>query len=197
MIRVGQLALVVAAGALWGASRMTWVQITTFDGLGHPQTAALNGATWSTALIPLSLVVLAAAGAALAVRGWPLRVLALLVAVASAAMAYLAISLWVVEDVAVRAARLAEGPIAELLGTERHFAGASLALAAALLSLLGAVLLMRSAAKGRAETARYRRGPAVAADQPSDAMSERMMWDALDEGADPTADRVNPDSKGR
>ena len=59
MIRVGQLALVVAAGALWGASRMTWVQITTFDGLGHPQTAALNGATWSTALIPLSLVVLA------------------------------------------------------------------------------------------------------------------------------------------
>ena len=194
MIRVGQLALVVAAGALWGASRMTWVQITTFDGLGHPQTAAL---TWSTALIPLSLVVLAAAGAALAVRGWPLRVLALLVAVASAAMAYLAISLWVVEDVAVRAARLAEVPIAELLGTERHFAGASLALAAALLSLLGAVLLMRSAAKGRAETARYRRGPAVAADQPSDAMSERMMWDALDEGADPTADRVNPDSKGR
>ena len=173
MIRVGQLALVVAAGALWGASRMTWVQITTFDGLGHPQTAALNGATWSTALIPLALVVLAAAGAALAVRGWPLRVLALLVAVASAAMAYLAISLWVVEDVAVRAARLAEVPIAELLGTERHFAGASL------------------------ETARYRRGPAVAADQLSDAMSERMMWDALDEGADPTADRVNPDSKGR
>merc|ERR1711925_36214 len=121
---------------------MTWVQITTFDGLGHPQTAELNGATWSTALIPLALVVLAAAGAALAVRGWPLRVLALLVAVASAAMAYLAISLWVVEDVAVRAARLAEVPIAELLGTERHFAGASLALAAALLSLLGAVLLM-------------------------------------------------------
>ena len=197
MIRVGQLALVVAAGALWGASRMTWVQITTFDGLGHPQTAELNGATWSTALIPLALVVLAAAGAALAVRGWPLRVLALLVAVASAAMAYLAISLWVVEDVAVRAARLAEVPIAERISSTAPSSESNAAASANDAPAKWRSVPSSSAAKGRAETARYRRGPAVAADQPSDAMSERMMWDALDEGADPTADRVNPDSKGR
>ena len=197
MIRVGQLALVVAAGALWVASRMTWVQVSSFDGLGHPKAADLNGATWSTALIPLALVALAAAGAALAVRGWPLRVLAVVVAAASAGMGYLAISLWVVEDVGVRAARLADVPITELLGTERHFAGALVVLAAAVLSLAGAVLLMRSAAEGRTEAARYRRRPAVSADQPSGEMSERMIWDALDEGADPTEDRVNPDSKGR
>ncbi len=197
MIRVGQLALALAAGALWVASRMTWVQITSFDGLGHPKTVELNGATWSTALIPLALVVLAAAAAALAVRGWPLRVLAVLVAVASAAMGYLAVSLWVVSDVAVRASRLAETPVADLLGTERHFGGALVTLVAAVLSVLGAVLLMRSAARGGEDAARYQRRAAASPDQPQEAMSERMIWDALDEGADPTEDPANPDNKGR
>ena len=86
MTRLGQLLLVVAAAGLWGASRLTWVQVTSFDGLTHPKTDDLTGASWSTALIPLALVVLAAAVAALAVRGWPLRILAVLVGAASAAM---------------------------------------------------------------------------------------------------------------
>lgn len=193
MIRIAQLLLLLAAAGLWAASRLTWVQITSFDGLGHPKTADLSGATWSTALIPLALLVAAAAVAALAVRGWPLRLLALLVAAASAGMGYLAISMWVVVDVAVRAARLADVPVADLLGTQRHYAGAVVTLVAAVLSLLGAVLLMRAAAGRRTETARYTRRPAVVADEPVAAMSERMIWDALDEGRDPT----NPDNKGR
>lgn len=197
MIRAAQLILVLAAAGLWGASRFTWVQISSFDGLGQPKTAALSGATWSTALVPLALLVLAAAVAALAVRGWPLRVLAVLVAVASAGMGYLAISLWVVDDVAVRAARLAEVPIADLIDTQRFYVGAVVTLVAAALSLLGAVLLMRSAARGRTEATRYARRPAAAADAPAAAMSERMIWDALDEGSDPTQDPVNPDNKGR
>lgn len=197
MIRTAQLILVLAAAGLWGASRFTWVQISSFDGLGQPKTAALSGATWSTALVPLALLVLAAAVAALAVRGWPLRVLAMLVAAASAGMGYLAISLWVVDDVAVRAARLAEVPVADLIDTQRFYVGAVVTLVAAALSLLGAVLLMRSAARGRAEATRYARRPAVAADAPAAAMSERMIWDALDEGSDPTQDPVNPDNKGR
>ncbi|MDA2890848.1 TIGR02234 family membrane protein [Mycolicibacterium sp. BiH015] len=197
MIRAAQLILVLAAAGLWGASRFTWVQISSFDGLGQPKTAALSGATWSTALVPMALLVLAAAVAALAVRGWPLRVLAVLVAAASAGMGYLAISLWVVDDVAVRAARLAEVPVADLIDTQRYYAGAVVTLVAAALSLLGAVLLMRSAARGRAEATRYTRRSAVAGDAPAAAMSERMIWDALDEGSDPTQDAVNPDNKGR
>ena len=55
MKHVGQVLLVVAAGALWLASRMTWVQVRSFDGLGQPETATLNGATWSTALVPLAV----------------------------------------------------------------------------------------------------------------------------------------------
>jgi len=190
--RIGQLALVLAAVALWGASRLTWVAVASFDGLTHPRTDELTGATWSTALVPLALLVLAAAVAVLAVRGWPLRILAVVVAAASAAMGYLAISLWVVPDVGARAARLADVPVADLVGTERHSVGAVLTLVAAVLSLLGAVLLLRSATRAGGEPARYSRR-ASAPEQPGAAMSERMIWDALDAGQDPTT----PDNKGR
>ncbi|NVN50900.1 TIGR02234 family membrane protein [Mycolicibacterium hippocampi] len=193
MIRVAQLSLALAAAALWAASQLTWVKVSSFDGLGHPRSADLSGATWSTALIPLALLVAAAAVAALAVRGWLLRSLAVLVAAASVGMGYLAISLWVTVDVGVRAAQLAEVPVADLLGTERHYGGAVVTLVAAALSLLGAVLLMRSSTKGRSDTQRYVRRPSTETDQPATAMSERMIWDALDEGRDPT----NTDNKGR
>src|SRR5262249_53316420 len=99
-IGIAQLLLVVAAGALWAASRLPWVVIRSFDGLGPPKEVALSGASWSTALLPLALLMLAMAVAALAVRGWPLRVLAGLLALASLAIAYLGISLWVLPDVA-------------------------------------------------------------------------------------------------
>lgn len=98
MTRAAQASFVLAAVALWVASRMTWVEVSSADGLGQPKTTTLTGASWSTALIPLALLVLAAAVAALAVHGWALRLLALLIAVASAGMGYLAISLWVIKE---------------------------------------------------------------------------------------------------
>lgn len=197
MIRVAQLVLLLAAATLWVASRVTWVQISSFDGLGHPRTADLTGAAWSTALIPLALLVAAAAVAALAVRGWPLRVLAILVAAASAGMAYLAISLWVIVDIAVRAARLAEVPVADLLGTQRHYLGAIFTLVAAALTLFGSVLFMRSTTQGGSDAVRYARRRPAETGQSAAVMSERMIWDALDEGADPTHDPAYPDNKGR
>ncbi len=48
----------------------------------------------------------------------------MLVAGASAGMGYLAIGLWVITDDAVRAARLADVPVADLLDTQRHYTGA-------------------------------------------------------------------------
>lgn len=193
MIRVAQLLLVLAAAALWVASRMTWVEVTSFDGLGQPKTGALSGGSWSTALAPLAVLLLAAAIAALAVRGWPLRLSAVLVAATSAGMAYLAITLWVIRDVAVRAAQVAEVPVADLVGTQRHYTGAVITVVAAVVTLVGAALLMRSASNERSGVARYARRAAPKPDEPGTAMSERMLWDALDEGRDPT----NPDNKGR
>jgi uncharacterized membrane protein (TIGR02234 family) len=198
MKHIGQLLLLVAAGALWLASRMTWVVVSSFDGLGQPETATLNGAAWSTALVPLALILLAAVLKSMVGPRWQLRLLALVVGALSTVMAYLAISLWVIPDVAVRAAGLAEVPLADLVSTQRHYWGAIVALIAAVLTLAGAVLLLRTPVKNESKDEKYeapaRRREAVrrrAAD--CDDMSERMMWDALDDGRDPT----KPDTEGR
>ena len=198
MIRSAQLLLVVAAVGLWVASRLPWVVVRSFDGLGQPRSSTLSGASWSTALIPLAVVLLAAAVAALAVRGWLLRVVAVLVAAASAGAGYLAISLWVIRDVSVRGAELAQVPVVSLVGSGRHYAGAVVTLVAAVATLFAAVLLLRAAVKGAGRTTRYaspaeRRAVAVREDS-GGTMSERMMWDAIDEGRDPTRDS---DSEGR
>jgi uncharacterized membrane protein (TIGR02234 family) len=197
MTRVAQLLLVLAALALWVGSRLPWVVVSSFDGLGQPKTTTLSGAAWSTALVPLALLVLAAAVAALAVRGWPLRLLAVLVAAASAGMGYLGIGLWVIRDVAVRAADLAQVPVVALEGTQRHHWGAVLTLVAAACTLVGAVMLLRAAATSKPATGKYvapaARRAAARRDEGDDGMSERMIWDALDEGRDPTS----PDNEGR
>ncbi|HVQ48943.1 MAG TPA: TIGR02234 family membrane protein [Mycobacterium sp.] len=193
MIRFAPLLLVLSAAALWGASRMVWVDVQSFDGLGQPKTTALTGGTWSTALVPLAAILLVAAVAPIAVRGWRLGVLAVVIAGMSAVMGYLAISLWVIRDVAVRAVHLAGVPAADLVGTQRHYGGAILTLVAAVGTLVGAVMLLRSVAKPRPEVDRYERRRSAQSPQDDADTSERVIWDALDEGLDPT----DPDNKGR
>lgn len=205
MTRIAQLLLILSALALWAASRLTWVDVTSFDGLGQPKSTTLSGATWSAALVPLALVALAAAVAALAVRGWVLRLVGALVAVATVGMGYLGIGLWVIRDVGARAADLAQIPVTALVGTQRHHLGAVVTLLAAACALVGAVLLVRSAAKGgsRGATAGGKylapaaKREAVRHDVSEDGMSERMIWDALDEGEDPTRDSATRDNEGR
>ncbi|RRR48269.1 TIGR02234 family membrane protein [Mycolicibacter terrae] len=203
-LRVAQLLLVVAAGGLWGASRLPWVLIRSFDGLGQPKQVAVTGASWSTALVPLAWVCLAAAVAAVAVRGWPLRALAVLMAVVSLAAGYLAVSMWVARDIALRALDIAEIPLTSLLGTDRRLTGAVLTLLAALCVLAAAALLMRAAAHDTGSNAQYatpavRRAAARGTDDGSAGppLSERMMWDALDEGCDPTEPPPGADPEGR
>ena len=201
MTRIAQVLLVLAALGLWVASRLPWVDVASFDGLGQPKSTTLNGASWSTALVPLALLVLAAAVAVLAVRRWALRLLGALVAAATVGMGYLGVGLWVIRDVAVRAADLAQVPVTALVGTQRHYWGAGLVLAAAVCALAAAVLLVRSAAKAGSRPAKASgkylapaaRRAATRREQPDDGMSERMIWDALDDGRDPTA----PDNEGR
>jgi uncharacterized membrane protein (TIGR02234 family) len=206
-IGIAQLLLVVAAAALWTASRMPWVVIRSFDGLGPPNSVTLSGGVWSTALLPLAVLQLAAAVAALAVRGWALRALAALLALVSFAVGYLGLSLWAVPDVAVRGSDLAHIPLVTLVGTERHYWGAATAALAAVCTLLAAVLLMRAASivgPGRKGTTKYaspgaRRSIARGddAETAGPQLSERMIWDALDEGRDPTDRPRESDTEGR
>jgi uncharacterized membrane protein (TIGR02234 family) len=212
-IGVAQLLLVIAAVGLWAASRLPWVLIRSFDGLGPPKEVTLSGASWSTALLPLALLMLATAVAALAVRGWPLRVLAGLLAAASLAVGYLGVSLWVIPDVAVRGADLAHVSVVSLVGSERRYWGAGIAVLAGLCTLIAAVLLMRSASilgSAREGASKYaspatRHSNALRRDADSamleepetPEMSERMIWDALDEGRDPTDRPRESDTEGR
>lgn len=213
LIRIAQAVLVIAAGTLWAASRLPWVVIRSFDGLGPPKQVTLSGGAWSTALLPSALLLLAAAVAAIAVRGWLLRALAGLLAVVSLAVGYLGISLWVLPDVALRGAELAHVSVMSLVGSERRYWGAGVTVAAAACTLIAAVLLMRSASdsgSARSSALKYaapatrrsivRREEADGAmlEEPeTPGMSERMIWDALDEGRDPT-DRPNEsDTEGR
>jgi uncharacterized membrane protein (TIGR02234 family) len=190
-IRTAQALLVLGAAGLCAASRLTWVDVRTFDGLSPPKLVTLSGAAWSSALVPLALVLLATAVAALAVRGWPLRMLA--VAVVSLATGYLAISFWVVPDVAVRGADLAHVPVLTLVGSQRHYPGPVVTLVAAICTLVGAVLLMRAAASTGGTVTKYLTPAArrSMAQRDETIMSERMIWDALDEGEDPTQDPID------
>jgi uncharacterized membrane protein (TIGR02234 family) len=205
-LRVAQVLLVASAVGLWAASRLAWVDLRTFDGLSLPKLTTLSGAAWSSALLPLALVLLATAVAALAVRGWALRVLAVLVALASLAAGYLAVSTLEIPDVAVRAAELARVPLVELVGSKRYYPGPVITLVTAVGTLIGAVLLMRVATSARGTATKYltpaaRRSTATRDDGP---MSERMIWDELDEGRDPTESSSpnhnpppEPDTEGR
>ncbi len=190
MIRIAQLLLILAAGGLWVASRLTWVTVTSFDGLGQPKISALNGAAWSTALLPMAVLLLAAALAALAVRGWPLRAVALLVAVVCFGLGYLGAGLVLMPDVGPRGAEVADVAVVTLVDSNRYLPGAVLTLIAAVTALIAAVLLMRSAVSSADQAARYA-APGVSGS--ASGMSERGMWDALDEGRDPTGS----DTEGR
>jgi uncharacterized membrane protein (TIGR02234 family) len=212
-IGIAQLLLVVAAAALWTASRLPWVVIRSFDGLGPPKEVTLSGASWSTALLPVAMLMLAATVAALAVRGWPLRLLAGLLAACSFAVGYLGVSLWVLPDVAARGADLAHVPVVTLVGSARQYWGAVAAVVAAVCILIAAVVLMRSAstsgsggesatkyaapATRRSNVLRKDADGAMLEGPETPDLSERMIWDALDEGRDPTDRPHESDTEGR
>jgi len=84
-------------------------------------------------------------------------------------------------------------PVTNLVDSQRHYGGAIITLAAAVVTLAGAVLLVRSAAGAKPEADRYRRRRSALSQEEVAAPSERAIWDALDEGNDPT----DPNSKGR
>lgn len=193
MIPVAQLLLVVSALALWGASRLPWVSVGSFDGLGPPQTVTLDGAAWSTPLLPLAVLLVTAALAGLAARGWLLRAVALLLAMVSFALGYIGITLIAVPDVGPRGAELAGVDVATLVSSGRHLTGAVVTLVAAVAVLLAAVLLMRSAVSGDSRSAKYAVAGSTRTGGGGD--SERGMWDALDEGRDPTDTRSEKEGR--
>ncbi|PVZ11896.1 Trp biosynthesis-associated membrane protein [Actinomycetospora cinnamomea] len=178
--------LVVAAAVLWGASRATWVR-QVVEGLAGSRSSSADGATAEPILVPWALLCLAAVGGLLATAGWGRRVVGTLVAVAG---------LWAVLRgaaglVAPASAALPVGmrPGDRPLPPEAVLAGPVLGVVGGLLMLLAGLLTARYAALLPRLGARYD-APVRAAGEPGRTPSDpdRALWEALDEGRDPTGE---------
>lgn len=206
--------LAVAAVLLWGSSRMTWASLEITSDYGLPRTKDLDGGVWFGALTPLALVFLATIAAVFATHGWARRLIGLVVAVLAAVAAVPGYALLVGRgETAERAARLAE-----LHGGD-HAGAVTTSTLPAVLSLAGAVaafgaglLLVRTSSTAAKMSGKYD-NPAKrklsAAEQVAEhhvrsqqtesgspqggeqQLSGRVLWDALDEGVDPTDIETN------
>ncbi|MGW4772768.1 TIGR02234 family membrane protein [Nocardia sp. NPDC004278] len=194
--------LAIAAAALWGSSRMTWVTVSSTDGLTEPRTDRLNGGVWFGALTPLALVLLAAIAAVLATRGWLRRMVGVLIGLVAAVTAVPAFALLTRSGAtAARAATLAELPgratVTQVVTSQFP---AVLSLVGALAAFTAGVLLARmpqdtARLSGKYDNPVFRRAAATEqvtrqrtddADATPGQLSERVLWDALDAGTDPT-----------
>ncbi|MFD3509559.1 TIGR02234 family membrane protein [Nocardia sp. NPDC058666] len=188
--------LALAAGGLWAASRMTWVTVHSADGLTEPRTDNLNGGVWFGALTPLALVLLASIAAAFAVKGVVRQLLGVVIAVIAAVAAVPGFALTVgAGRTAERAGTLAELPVRAVVDSaQAHLGPALLSIAAACCALAAGILLTRRTDERAADTGKYdnpvfRRADASAAvgkQTTAAPLSDRVLWDALDAGTDPT-----------
>ncbi|MGW5441078.1 TIGR02234 family membrane protein [Nocardia asteroides] len=199
--------LALAAAGLWASSRMTWVTVHSADGLTEPRTDELVGATWFGALTPLALVLLASIAAVFAVKGGLRQLLGVVIAVVAAVAAVPGFALVMGEGrTAERAGTLAELPVRAVVSSaDVHVAPAILSIVAAVLALAAGVLLTRRTGQsgqlsGKYDNPVFRRADASAqvSKQREDTgtaapLSDRVLWDALDAGTDPTDTDEGPD----
>lgn len=194
--------LVVAAGCLWACSRMTWVTVSSFDGLGEERTTDLLGSSWAAASTPLALALLAAVAASFAVKGWASRALAILIALVAIGAAVPAVESLSGDVSGEKAASVAELPTRAAVTSTQAFAlPAVVALIGSLCALAAAVVLLRkptarkvlsskydAPAARREEVAERARSASERAEANGEGedLTERMLWDALDAGEDPT-----------
>ncbi|MDF2976203.1 MAG: hypothetical protein K0S40_931 [Actinomycetospora sp.] len=181
--------LLAAAVVLWGASRATWVS-QVVEGIPAPRTITADGATAEPILVPWALLCLAAVGGLLATSGWGRRVVGTLVAVAG---------LWAVlrgvaglADPASEALPVGVRPGDRPLPAEAVLTGPSLGVLGGVLMLGAGLLAARFAAVLPRLGARYdaptRAGDGAAGVRATPADPDRALWEALDEGHDPTGD---------
>lgn len=192
-------AFVMAAGLLWAASRLVWVTVGSVDGLTAPRTDRLLGATWFGLLTPVALVLVAGAGAFVIASPRVRRALGVVAALLAAMVAVPPVALLTgTSATAQRAAQLAQLPARAHVEQVHVVPGAALVgLAGAVVAFLGGVLATRRGARaprapetsGKYDPPAVRRAAATDALDQTATPSQRVLWDALDAGTDPTARR--------
>ncbi|WP_347956575.1 TIGR02234 family membrane protein [Gordonia aichiensis] len=202
---ISSVLILLAALGLWGASQMTWATVLVGEDLGPGYEVTVRGSDWSPWLVPVAIAMAAAVVAAFAVRGWVLRALAILVALGGVLAIFPAVSLLTEGQDNNYVARMAGVSTRKaVLGIPTESTPGYLVIAAAICAIVGAVLMIRTARQGgmsskysspaarRDELERQifaeRERAAATGEQSAPETNERLLWDSLDEGIDPTDD---------
>jgi uncharacterized membrane protein (TIGR02234 family) len=187
------LALLLAAAALWAATRLTWFTAAA-DAVGRGQVpVTATGADLAPGLSAVALLAVAAVAAAVALAGPARRVLGGVVAAAGAGVAVTVLRLLVVRPTPADVAALPGapsggvpvGPVGVGVGPLPAALAAALLLAAGVLLVVGERRLPRFGARHASR------------DAIPDPDPDRAAWDALDAGRDPTADAAPGSDQAR
>ncbi|GAA4679405.1 TIGR02234 family membrane protein [Gordonia humi] len=202
---IASLFLIAAALLLWISSRMRWAEVIAEDGLGEPRSFDVHGSDWSPWLVAVALLFVAGVVAQFAVRGWALWLVALILALAAIMSVFPGISLIGEGANNLFAARAIDlDPKYDVRAVLAFSTPGYVVIAGAVCAAIAAVFVVRGAAAGGmsskytspaarreelerkvfAERERAARGETTESDG-----NERLMWDSLDNGLDPTEDR--------
>lgn len=180
------LLMLAAAALLWGASALRWSTATYRTPFSGDVQAGATGAVVRPELVPLALAALAAVAAVLAAGGWLRRVIGALTAACGALLAWRVVS-WYAggpQDFEVPGVPPGSVPI----GTSGAAPFGPVLVVLAALALLGSgVLVAARAHLLPGMGARYSAPGARKEEYRGD--PDKRLWEALDEGDDPTEDR--------
>ncbi|MCA1187112.1 MULTISPECIES: Trp biosynthesis-associated membrane protein [unclassified Saccharopolyspora] len=179
------LLLVAAAGLLWGASALTWASRQYRTPFSGEVDAVASGAVARPELVPLALAALAAVAAVLATGGLLRRVVGALTLLGGALLLWRAGTWWFAAAAEFVPPGVPSGgePVGE--PSAAPFGPLLVVLAGLALLAAGALVAVR-AGRMPAMGARY---SAPGAEKRKSTDPDKRLWDALDEGADPTDER--------
>mgnify|MGYP002713694482 CR=1 FL=1 len=214
--RVGALLIGVGALVLWLASRATWMTVHYEDDRTGSGTVEVNGATWSTEVTAVVLLLLAAAVAGLALRRWGRRIVGVIGAVAALGVVIPPLSLLISSPSTERAKALLtyggeETTIGSTTGQTAIPEWATIsaidvaalapvaAVVGAFLATAGGVLLAVRPGRDSATVNKYekasQRREKIEQDLEAEPDSGRVLWDAIDADVDPTDTNTPPRSR--
>ncbi|KAA2258883.1 Trp biosynthesis-associated membrane protein [Solihabitans fulvus] len=181
------LLLLLGAAALWGSSKLTWSWTVDSIPAHGAVVREVDGAGTTPALVPLALLALAAVAAVVAMGGWLRRVLGAVLVLLACALGWVAVTAAAGSGlVFLSAAQYEQAHHAMVVG----YVGRGLAgLAAVILLTAGVVLVLRGHRLPRLGGSYQTPGAARKAIDP-----DKELWNALDQGDDPTADAGAADS---
>lgn len=205
--RMGALLMGVGALVLWLASRVTWMTVNYSDDRTGDGTVDVNGATWSTEVTAVVLVLLAASVAGLALRRLGRRLVGAVGAVLAAAVVVPPLGVLFGSPDPERAKALLtlggeETTIGSTVGEtaipewatissiDVAALGPAVAVLGALVAVAGGVLLAVRPGQDAATVNKYekasQRREKIEHDLEAEPDSGRVLWDAIDADMDPT-----------